>query len=248
MDFYSPSSLVYRPGAESDWEEDSRAPMYRSPTPPAARPMFDVRADWIRNPYQTPHLHNQLPPPLRDPYLMPDLYHPNPWDGAGVMHDLQGQRMDSLANQLGYQKELISILEKEILEHRTQTAKAEARSATRVTIAILERIEKVVYKLELPPSLGNVHPTFHVSNLKKCLADENLHIPLDDVRIDETMHFVERPVEIMGREIKQLKRSRIPIVKVRWESKRGPEFTWEREDQMKLKYPHLFADTAASTS
>ncbi|KAI3811030.1 hypothetical protein L1987_20745 [Smallanthus sonchifolius] len=104
----------------------------------------------------------------------------------------------------------------------------------------LERIGKVAYKLELPPSLGNVHPTFHVSNLKKCLADENLHIPLDDVRIDETMHFVEKPVEIMDREIKQLKRSRIPIFKVRWESKRGPEFTWEREDQMKLKYPPSF--------
>ncbi|KAI3786520.1 hypothetical protein L1987_40263 [Smallanthus sonchifolius] len=113
---------------------------------------------------------------------------------------------------------------------------------------ILERIGKVAYKLELPPSLGNVHPTFHVSNLKKCLADENLHIPLDDVRIDETMHFLEKPVEIMDREIKQLNRSRIPIVKVRWESKRGPEFTWERDDQMKLKYPHLFADSVASTS
>ncbi|KAI3826049.1 hypothetical protein L1987_00091 [Smallanthus sonchifolius] len=113
---------------------------------------------------------------------------------------------------------------------------------------ILERIGKVAYKLELPPSLGSVHPTFHVSNLKKCLADENLHIPLDDVRIDETMHFVEKPVEIMDREIKQLKRSRIPIVKIRWESKRGPEFTWEREDQMKPKYPHLFAEAVASTS
>ncbi|KAI3797676.1 hypothetical protein L1987_32938 [Smallanthus sonchifolius] len=113
---------------------------------------------------------------------------------------------------------------------------------------ILERFGKVAYKLELPPSLGSVHPTFHVSNLKKCLADENLHIPFDDVRIDETMHFVEKPVEIMDREIKQLKRSRIPIVKIRWESKRGPEFTWEREDQMKLKYPHLFAEAIAATS
>ncbi|KAI3797714.1 hypothetical protein L1987_32977 [Smallanthus sonchifolius] len=113
---------------------------------------------------------------------------------------------------------------------------------------ILERIGKVVYKLELPPSLGNVHPTFHVSNLKKCLADENLHIPLDDVHIDETMHFVEKPVEIMDREIKQLKRSRNPIVKVRWESKRGPEFTWEREDQMKLKYPYLFTDAVVSSN
>ncbi|KAI3811005.1 hypothetical protein L1987_20719 [Smallanthus sonchifolius] len=113
---------------------------------------------------------------------------------------------------------------------------------------ILERIGKVAYKLELPPSLGNVHPTFHISNLKKCLADENLHILLDDVRIDETMHFVEKPVEIMDREVKQLKRSRIPIVKVHWESKRGPEFTWEREDQMKLMYPHLFTNNVVSSS
>ncbi|KAI3819877.1 hypothetical protein L1987_13729 [Smallanthus sonchifolius] len=113
---------------------------------------------------------------------------------------------------------------------------------------ILERIGKVAYKLELHPSLANIHSTFHVSNLKKCLADENLHIPLDDVRIDETMHFVERPVEIIDTEIKRLRRSRIPIVKVRWESKRGPEFTWEREDQIKLKYPHLFDGSVASAS
>ncbi|KAI3815619.1 hypothetical protein L1987_15296 [Smallanthus sonchifolius] len=106
---------------------------------------------------------------------------------------------------------------------------------------ILERVGKVAYKLDFPSELNNVHPTFHVSNLKTCLADENLHIPLDEVRIDEKMHFVEKPVEIMDREVKKLKRSRIPIVKVRWESKRGPEFTWEREDQMKTKYPHLFS-------
>ncbi|KAI3821770.1 hypothetical protein L1987_09342 [Smallanthus sonchifolius] len=106
---------------------------------------------------------------------------------------------------------------------------------------ILERVGKVAYKLDLPPELSNVHLTFHVSNLKKCLADKNLHIPLDEVRIDEKVHFVEKPVEIMDREVKKLKRSRIPIVKVRWESKRGPEFTWEREDQMKTKYPHLFS-------
>ena len=99
----------------------------------------------------------------------------------------------------------------------------------------------MAYKFELPAELTNVHPTFHVSNLKKCLADENLIVLLDDIQIDDSMHFVEKPVEIMDREVKQLKRSRIPIVKVRWESKRGPEFTWEREDQMKAKYPELFS-------
>ncbi|KAD4385790.1 hypothetical protein E3N88_25959 [Mikania micrantha] len=99
---------------------------------------------------------------------------------------------------------------------------------------ILEWIGKVAYKLELPPELSNVHPTFHMSNLRKSLADQDLQVPLDDIRVDDTMHFVKKPVEIMDREVKKLKRSRIPIVKVRWESKRGPEFTWEREDQMKL--------------
>nr|GFA34738.1 putative reverse transcriptase domain-containing protein [Tanacetum cinerariifolium] len=72
------------------------------------------------------------------------------------------------------------------------------------------------------------------------IADEELVIPLDEVKIDDKLHFIEEPVEIMDREVKQLKQSRIPIVKVRWNSKRGPEYTWEREDHMWKKYPHLF--------
>ncbi|GJU69552.1 hypothetical protein Tco_1255811 [Tanacetum coccineum] len=82
----------------------------------------------------------------------------------------------------------------------------------------------------------------------KCLSDESLVIPLEELRVDDKLHFVEEPVEVMDREIKQLKRSRIPIIMVRWNSKRGPEFTWEREDQFKQKYPHLFAKTAPSSS
>nr|GEY00503.1 putative reverse transcriptase domain-containing protein [Tanacetum cinerariifolium] len=90
--------------------------------------------------------------------------------------------------------------------------------------------------------------TFYVSNLKKCLSDESLVIPLDELRIDDKLHFVEEPVKIIDHEIKQLKRSNIPIIKVRWNSKRGPEFTWEREGQFKQKYPHLFTRTALSSS
>ncbi|GJW40500.1 hypothetical protein Tco_0066345 [Tanacetum coccineum] len=72
--------------------------------------------------------------------------------------------------------------------------------------------------------------------------------PLDGLNLDDKLHFVEEPVEIVDREVKRLKRSRIPLVKVRWNSKRGPEFTWEREDQFKKKYPHLFIKTAPSSS
>ncbi|GJV15333.1 putative reverse transcriptase domain-containing protein [Tanacetum coccineum] len=106
---------------------------------------------------------------------------------------------------------------------------------------ILERIGPVAYKLELPEELSSIHNTFHVSNLKKCLSDESLIIPMKELQLDDKLNFVEEPVEIMDREIKQLKRSHIPIVKVRWNSKRGPEFTWEREDEIRAKYPHLFS-------
>ncbi|GJS93476.1 putative reverse transcriptase domain-containing protein [Tanacetum coccineum] len=70
-----------------------------------------------------------------------------------------------------------------------------------------------------------VHSTFHVSNLKKCLSDEPLAIPLDEIHIDDKLHFVEELVEIMDRKVKRLKQSRIPIIKVRWNSRRGLEFT-----------------------
>ncbi|GJW55105.1 hypothetical protein Tco_0099190 [Tanacetum coccineum] len=76
---------------------------------------------------------------------------------------------------------------------------------------ILERIDPVAYKLELPEELSNVHNTFHVSNLKKCLSDESLVIPMKELRLDDKLNFVEEPVEIMDREVKQLKQSRIAI-------------------------------------
>ncbi|GKA18689.1 hypothetical protein Tco_0698604 [Tanacetum coccineum] len=85
-------------------------------------------------------------------------------------------------------------------------------------------------KLRLPEELNSVHDTFHVSNLKKCLADANLHVPLDEIRVDKTLRFVEEPVEIMDKDIKKLKRRNIELVKVRWNLKRGPKFTWEHGD------------------
>ncbi|GJT74627.1 putative reverse transcriptase domain-containing protein [Tanacetum coccineum] len=101
---------------------------------------------------------------------------------------------------------------------------------------ILAKVGKVAYRLELPQELSRVHHTFHVSNLKKCYADEPLVMPLEGIHVDDKLQFVEEPVEIMEREIKRLKRSRIPLVKVRWNSRRGPEFTWEREDSFLTEY------------
>ncbi|GJZ67331.1 putative reverse transcriptase domain-containing protein [Tanacetum coccineum] len=82
----------------------------------------------------------------------------------------------------------------------------------------------------------------------RCYSDDPLTVPLDGLHIDYQLYFVEEPVEIVDREVKQLNQSRIPLVKVRWNSKRGPEFTWECEDQFKKKYPHLFSKTAPSSS
>nr|GFC96974.1 putative reverse transcriptase domain-containing protein [Tanacetum cinerariifolium] len=94
---------------------------------------------------------------------------------------------------------------------------------------ILERVGDVAYKLDLPKELSRVHNTFHVSNLKKCHADEPLAVPLDGLHFDDKLHFVKKPEEIVDREVKWLKRRQIPLVKVQWNSKRGPEFTWERD-------------------
>nr|GEZ78337.1 retrotransposon protein, putative, Ty3-gypsy subclass [Tanacetum cinerariifolium] len=114
---------------------------------------------------------------------------------------------------------------------------------------VIERIGPVAYKLELPDKLHGIHDTFHVSNLKRCFVNDDVVIPLDEVQLDDKLHFVKEPVEIMDREVKRLKQSRILIVKVRWNSRlvkvcwnsrRGPEFTWEHEDFFRSKYPHLF--------
>nr|GFA17965.1 putative reverse transcriptase domain-containing protein [Tanacetum cinerariifolium] len=111
---------------------------------------------------------------------------------------------------------------------------------------VLAKVGTVAYRIELPKQLNRVHSTFHVSNLKKCLSDESLVILFDEIHIDDKIHFVKEHVEIIDREVKRLKQSRIPIIKVRWNSKRGPEFTWERKDQFKKKYPHLFTNLVSS--
>nr|GFB16092.1 putative reverse transcriptase domain-containing protein [Tanacetum cinerariifolium] len=113
---------------------------------------------------------------------------------------------------------------------------------------VLAKVGTVAYRLELPQELSRVHHTFDVSNLKKCYAGEPLVMPLEGIHVDDRLQFVEEPVEIVEREIKRLKRSRIPLVKVRWNSRRGPEFTWEHEDSFRKKYPHLFTNRVTSST
>ncbi|GJV98611.1 putative reverse transcriptase domain-containing protein [Tanacetum coccineum] len=132
--------------------------------------------------------------------------------------------------------EIIHETTKKIVQIRQRLQAARDRQRSYANI----RVGPVAYKLELPKELSNFHSTFHVSNLKKCLSDESLVIPMKELRLNDKLNFVEEPIEIMDREVKQLRQSRIPIIKVRWNSKRGLEFTWEREDQIRAKYPHLF--------
>nr|GEV03280.1 putative reverse transcriptase domain-containing protein [Tanacetum cinerariifolium] len=113
------------------------------------------------------------------------------------------------------------------IKQRIQATRDRQKSYAKV----LAKVRTVAYGFELPQQLCKVHSTFRVSNMKKRLSDEPLEIPLDEIHIDEKLHFVEEPVEIMDREVKRLKQSCIPIIKTRWNSRRGPEFTWEREDR-----------------
>ncbi|GJW20345.1 putative reverse transcriptase domain-containing protein [Tanacetum coccineum] len=104
-----------------------------------------------------------------------------------------------------------------------------------------------IIKLELPEELSNIYNTFHISNLKKCLSDESLVIPMKELDNNDKLNFVEELVESWI-EKSTTKQSRIPIVKVRWNSKRGPKFTWEREDQIRAKYPHLFSNITLASN
>ncbi|GJQ99982.1 putative reverse transcriptase domain-containing protein [Tanacetum coccineum] len=113
---------------------------------------------------------------------------------------------------------------------------------------IVERVGPVAYRLKLPQELSCVHDTFHVSNLKKCLAEPDVQVPLDEIEIDENLRFVEETIVIVERDVKKLKRRRIPLVKVRWNSRQGAEYTWEHEDQFRMKYPHLFSEPVLSST
>ncbi|GKD72739.1 hypothetical protein Tco_1331021, partial [Tanacetum coccineum] len=90
---------------------------------------------------------------------------------------------------------------------------------------IVKCVGPVAYRLKFPHELSCIHDTFHVLNLKKCLAEPDVQVPLEEIEIDENLRFVEESIEIVERDVKKLKRRRIPLVKVRWNSRQEAEYT-----------------------
>ncbi|KAL0559074.1 hypothetical protein IC582_003663 [Cucumis melo] len=107
---------------------------------------------------------------------------------------------------------------------------------------ILERIGPVTYRLVLPPSLSTVHDVFHVSMLRKYVPDPSHVVDYEPLEIDENLSYVEQPIEVLAREVKTLRNKEIPLVKVLWRNHRVEEATWEREDDMRSRYPELFEE------
>ena len=108
---------------------------------------------------------------------------------------------------------------------------------------ITARVGKVAYRLDLPKELSQIYNTFHVSQLRKCVTDENAIISLDDIQIEETLNYIERSIAILSKKTKVLQNKEVKIIKVQWKHRRGSEWTWEPDNEMLEHYPDLFAST-----
>ena len=106
---------------------------------------------------------------------------------------------------------------------------------------ILKKIGTVAYELELPASLGFVHPVFHVSMLKKCIGDHSMVLPVEGIKVTDSLSYEEEPVEILDCQVRKLRSKEIASVKVLWRNQKVEEATWESEDDMRIRYPNLFA-------
>ncbi|KAI3719936.1 hypothetical protein L6452_20842 [Arctium lappa] len=113
--------------------------------------------------------------------------------------------------------------------------------------AITERVGEVTYKLDLTKELRGIHPTFHISNLRNCLTEEIMAVPLDDIRMDEKLNYVEEPICIVDRKVRKLRTKEIGLMEVRWRYHKGQEASWEVEADMRSKYPNLFDDEIPGT-
>ena len=111
---------------------------------------------------------------------------------------------------------------------------------------VIRRVGKVAYELDLPANLGAVHPVFHVSMLRKCIGDPSRVFPADDVQVTEKLSYEEQPIAILDRQIRRLRTKDVASVKVLWRNNNREEMTWEAEEEMKKKYPHLFTTLAGN--
>ena len=105
---------------------------------------------------------------------------------------------------------------------------------------IVRKIDKVAYELNLPPDLESVHPVFHVSMLRKCVGDPTRIVPVHDVQVTEKLTYEEIPIAILDRQVRRLRNKEVASVKVLWRNNNREEMTWEAEESMRSKYPHLF--------
>ena len=108
---------------------------------------------------------------------------------------------------------------------------------------IVERIGPVAYRLELPKEFSRVHNVFHISMLRKYIPDSSHVLETPEIELRDELSYEEQPVQILGKEKKELRSKTISLVKVLWRNHLVEEATWEREDQMRSQYPHLFHDT-----
>ncbi|WMV08506.1 hypothetical protein MTR67_001891 [Solanum verrucosum] len=105
---------------------------------------------------------------------------------------------------------------------------------------ISKRIGKVAYELELPQELAAVHPMFHISMLKKCMGDPSLIIPTENIGIKDSLSYEEIPIQILDRQVRKLRTKEVASAKVIWRNQYVEEATWEAEEDMKKRYPHIF--------
>ncbi|XP_022007523.1 uncharacterized protein LOC110906739 [Helianthus annuus] len=105
---------------------------------------------------------------------------------------------------------------------------------------IIERVGKVAYRLELPEELSGIHSTFHVSHLRKCLADETAHVHYDNIEVDNRLNYAVKPIAILDRKVKSIRNKKIDQMKVKWEHRKGSGITWDSEEEMRRLYPTLF--------
>ena len=108
---------------------------------------------------------------------------------------------------------------------------------------VLKLVGEVAYELSLPPGLSGVHPVFHVSMLKRYHGDGNYIIRWDSVLLDENLTYEEEPIAILDREIRKLRSREIASIKVQWKNRPVEESTWEKEADIRERYPHLFTDS-----